>query len=760
MAPWTCNLCTYENEDGSTSCEICLADRVVEADEEANGKQEATTWSCMVCGSTHPIGQTDCNSFLYGKAPERRPVRLDLTRIPKRARHDDSDESSNSSENDDDDDDDAEAMEDDAGDGNDDVIFCRIEEVHHAFTAYENTVELKPARQPLGLLFQLYPHQKLGLDFLEKSEKFPKYRGSILADDMGLGKTVQSIALICSRPATQEELETYVRATLVVCPVSLADQWKSELDRVAPRLRTVIFHGPKRDGILNRAVGMYDVVITTYNIVALDARTPDKSVLMTTKWLRVILDEAHLIKNGSSKWSRACCELNAKYRLCLTGTPVQNSMQDLGSLLKFLRIRPYNRRGVFSKIEKRLRAMQKKGNDTGAAKAWAPIGLLLRSLMLRRRKHEVLHELPPRTVTTVVEEFSLEELEVYKAVEEQSVLKFNKYLRDGTVIRNSANILVMIMRLRQCCDHPSLLPTEKGDDRVPDSERQREVKLSQPILRRLGEIEEGQFGVQECGICLDVATPPVVASCCGKISCADCFRQSLEATHCCAYCRASQEDVLIATLHSAAEALGRLAELEAGLPADVQKMLRDVAVILESTKINKLISILEATRKTDPKEKTIVFSQFTSFLDLIEPKLAERGFTFVRYDGTLNRQEKGLVISEFHKDDSVTVLLASLKCASLGLNLTCARRVVLLDIWWNPAVEEQAFDRCHRLGQTREVIITRITIANTIEQRIIELQESKRMIARAALSEGEFKLPPAMRLSVEDFKLLFRSSFF
>lgn len=134
---------------------------------------------------------------------------------------------------------------------------------------------------------------------------------------------------------------------------------------------------------------MYDVVITTYNIVALDARTPDKSVLMTTKWLRVILDEAHLIKNGSSKWSRACCELNAKYRLCLTGTPVQNSMQDLGSLLKFLRIRPYNRRGVFSKIEKRLRAMQKKGNDTGAAKAWAPIGLLLRSLMLRRRKHEV-----------------------------------------------------------------------------------------------------------------------------------------------------------------------------------------------------------------------------------------------------------------------------------------------------------------------------------------------------------------------------------
>lgn len=134
---------TFENEDGSSSCEICLADRVVEADEEANGKQEATTWSCMVCGSTHPIGQTDCNSFLYGKAPERRPVRLDLTRIPKRARHDDSDESSNSSENDDDDDDDAEAMEDDAGDGNDDVIFCRIEEVTDARTSYPLVGRLK-----------------------------------------------------------------------------------------------------------------------------------------------------------------------------------------------------------------------------------------------------------------------------------------------------------------------------------------------------------------------------------------------------------------------------------------------------------------------------------------------------------------------------------------------------------------------------------------------------------------------------------------
>jgi len=164
---------------------------------------------------------------------------------------------------------------------------------------------------------------------------------------------------------------------------------------------------------------------------------------------------------------------------------------------------------------------------------------------------------------------------------------------------------------------------------------------------------------------------------------------------------------------------------------------------------------LEATKKEDPTVKTLVFSQFTKMLDQIQIPLTRQGYKFLRYDGKLTIEERDECVKKFCEGSTATVLLMSLKCGSLGLNLTAASRVILVDIWWNPFLEEQAIDRVHRMGQTKSVKVVRLTITKTIEDRILLLQEQKRSLAMAALAEGDWKKFAKQRLSVKDLCKLF-----
>jgi len=172
-----------------------------------------------------------------------------------------------------------------------------------------------------------------------------------------------------------------------------------------------------------------------------------------------------------------------------------------------------------------------------------------------------------------------------------------------------------------------------------------------------------------------------------------------------------------------------------------------------STKTERLVSLLEEIRKKYPNDKTLVYSQFTSFLDIIQIPLDKAGIEYVRYDGSMNNNDREDTLQEFRSDPTITVMLMSLKAGSLGLNLTEANHVILMDVWWNPFLEDQAIDRVHRLGQKKNVDVTRLTISNTIEDRILHLQDQKRELARG-LFEGNFNFG---RLTLEDFRFLFRS---
>jgi len=157
---------------------------------------------------------------------------------------------------------------------------------------------------------------------------------------------------------------------------------------------------------------------------------------------------------------------------------------------------------------------------------------------------------------------------------------------------------------------------------------------------------------------------------------------------------------------------------------------------VSSGKIDKIMTILDNIKLNHVGEKTILFSQFTGFLDLMEKPLAESGIKFLRYDGSMDVQKRSSVVTKMHEDATIAVMLVSMKCGSLGLNLTCANHVILTDPWWNPALDNQAIDRVHRIGQTKDVHVHRILVPNTVEDRIMALQKTKQEIADGALGEG------------------------
>ncbi|KAF3580403.1 hypothetical protein DY000_02028931 [Brassica cretica] len=507
---------------------------------------------------------------------------------------------------------------------------------------------------PPGVLaVPLMRHQKIALEWMRQKERsFNNCLGGILADDQGLGKTISTIALILLQKLKSQSKPRSRRSggTLVVCPASVVRQWAKELDdkvSLQHKLSVLVYHGSKRT---NDPVELakYDVVVTTYALVTNEVPQNSQSniqfsgALARVRWLRVVLDEAQTIKNHKTLVAKACSRLNAKRRWCLSGTPIQNEVWDLFSYFKFLQYHPYAEICSFSQ---RIMVPITKDSLRGYKKLQA----ILRGILLRRTKgtlldgQPILH-LPPKTVNLTKAEFSPEEFDFYKGLEATSQSEFEAYADAGTVNKNYVYILVMLLRLRQACDHPQLVKTSKepyGDHHL----------------------------------------------------------------------RVKQSD-------------------------------------FTSTKIKAVMKTLES------QVKTLVFSQWTGMLDLLEHNFVKNGVTFRRLDGTMSLVTRDKAVKEFNNDPSVQVMLMSLKAGNLGLNMVSASHVIILDLWWNPTTEDQAIDRAHRIGQTRAVTVTRITINDTVEDRILALQEEKRIVVASALGEDPGELS-ATRLTEQDLQYLF-----
>jgi superfamily II DNA or RNA helicase len=459
--------------------------------------------------------------------------------------------------------------------------------------------DILPVTVPAGFTATLRAYQQHGVDWLQHLRAHGL--GGFLADDMGLGKTAQTIAHI----VIEQTEGRLVRPALIVVPTSLVTNWTAELTKFAPHLRVVVLHGLDRHARRAELAGIH-VVITTYTVLARDIEA-----MKLLAWHLVVLDEAQVIKSPDAKATRAVCQLDTTHRLCLSGTPIENNLQELWSEFAFLMPGLLGDRKGFAR---RFRTPIEKNND-----AVRRVQLIrrIKPFLLRRTKSEVATDLPAKH--TILRRINLapEQRELYDTIRGTLYDKVREQLTELSAAQGRIVVLDALLKLRQVCCDPRL------------------VKL--PSARFV-----------------DTSS--------------------------------------------------------------------------------KLDDLLEMISEMIPEGRRILlFSQFTSMLDLIKPRLTAAGIGFVELRG--DTHDRAEPVRAFESGE-VPLFLISLRAGGRGLNLTSADTVIHYDPWWNPAVEDQASDRAHRIGQTKSVFVYKLIAADTVEDRIVELQQHKADLANIALSEA------------------------
>ncbi|KAL3533507.1 hypothetical protein ACH5RR_007028 [Cinchona calisaya] len=492
--------------------------------------------------------------------------------------------------------------------------------------------------------------------------------------------------------------------TLIVCPPSVFSAWVTQLGEhtVPGRLKVYMYYGERtRDADELRR---YDIVFTTYSTLASED-TWEESPVKKIEWRRIILDEAHLIKNVNALQSRAVTKLNAKRRWIVTGTPIQNHSYDLFSLMAFLRFEPLSVKTYWNSLIARPLNL---GDEKGISR----LQVLMATISLRRTKDKTLVGLPPKSVETLLVDLSDEERNVYDKMEAEAKIVIQRYLLGENLVRNYSTVLSVLVRLRQVCNALALCPPDIRE-MLPSLE---DVNNNPKLLEKmLSVLQEGEDF--DCPICMCPPTNPVI-TCCAHIFCQSCILKTLRRSNpSCPLCRHPLTD------SDLFQAPPKLPEMDNGLGSSSY-----------SSKVAVLLQRLCASRDQSPMTKSVIFSQFRKMLLLLEEPLKALGFKLLRLDGSMNAKKRAKVLKEFEvpAPQGATILLASLKASGAGINLTVASRVYLLEPWWNPAIEEQAMDRVHRIGQTEDVKIVRMIAKNTVEERILELQEHKKILARKA----------------------------
>ncbi|XP_066096951.1 helicase-like transcription factor isoform X2 [Saccopteryx bilineata] len=531
------------------------------------------------------------------------------------------------------------------------------------------------------------------------------------------------------------------RTTLIICPLSVLSNWIDQFGqhiKADVHLNFYVYYGPDR--IRDPALlSKQDIVLTTYNILTHDYGMKGDSPLHGIKWLRVILDEGHAIRNPNAQQTKAVLYLEAERRWVLTGTPIQNSLKDLWSLLSFLKLKPFLDREWWHRTIQRPVTM---GDEGGLRRLQS----LIKNITLRRTKTSKIKgkpvlELPERKVFIQQITLSDEERKIYQSVKNEGRDTVGRYFNEGTVLAHYADVLGLLLRLRQICCHTHLL-TNAASPSVPSGNDAPDV-LRKKLIRKMKFILSSGSD-EECAVCLDSLTVPVITHC-AHVFCKPCICQVIqsEQPHAkCPLCRSDiREDSL---LECPPEELA----YDTGKKSNTEWT--------SSSKINALMHALTALRKENPNIKSLVVSQFTTFLSLIETPLRASGFVFTRLDGSMAQKKRAESIQCFQSTEagSPTVMLLSLKAGGVGLNLSAASRVFLMDPAWNPAAEDQCFDRCHRLGQKQEVIITKFIVKDSVEENMLKIQNKKRELAAGAFGTKKTNANEVKQAKIDEIRTL------
>jgi len=471
-----------------------------------------------------------------------------------------------------------------------------------------------PTPLPEGIQAEMRPYQKAGFDFLCHLTRLKL--GGILADDMGLGKTLQTLAWLAW---LQTQGTRKARPALVICPASVLHNWRREAERFAPNLKVLVLESGSERHNLRRQIPQHDLIVTNYALLRRDLEA-----LQKFEFRGIVLDEAQFIKNPAAQVTQSVKQLRADQRLALTGTPLENRLLDLWSIIDF--VQP----GYLGSQTHFAETYEPRGEnaDLAARMARRRLAARIRPILLRRLKRQVAQDLPDRIEERRDCELGEQQRKLYLAELRRSREKVLQTVAEKGVARSKIHVLAALTRLRQICCHPELVGNDSASGKTETL-----FELLEPLL------EEGQ--------------------------------------------------------------------------------------------------------------KVLVFSQFVQMLELIEKECKHRQIpTHVLTGETKQRQE---VVNAFQDDPNAAVFLLSLRAAGTGLNLTTASYVVLYDPWWNPAVEAQAIDRSHRIGQTRTVNAYRLIAPGTVEEKIWELQQRKAQTISDVLGEEGF----ARSLSQSDLEYLF-----
>ncbi|KAF1992552.1 hypothetical protein K402DRAFT_321355 [Aulographum hederae CBS 113979] len=705
-------------------------------------------------------------------------------------------------------------------------------EVLSMFDSLTQSEELPEMEQDPSVTTALLSHQKQALHFMYEREKegtanglwktvnhpqgrrtfynvvaayetpqVPRpVRGGLLADMMGLGKTLSILALIT---ATKEEafsfsqsvlsqqlpgVERNSKATLLVCPLSTISNWQEQMNvHLTPvALRTCIFHGPKRTNNMLELI-MSDIVLTTYQTLAGDQKNP-KGLLRSVNWFRIVLDEAHMIRSATTGMSKAACELYAQRRWAVTGTPVQNRLEDLYALLKFIRLDPFDQQAGFNRY---IMTPFKNADPNVLPK----IRLLVDTITLRRLKDTI--DLPEKTEQIVELDFSKDERALYQHFATDAYQKMKEVMRDSSY-KNKAymNVLRMFLRLRMICAHGRELLSE-DDLRFAQG-----LSVEDAIDLESTDQNAPKFSADSAYEMLDLMLEANVAKCCScdeiilsataesteaadeeqveekivghmsadyHVFCGKCIEPFLseilskadtDLVGPCSICSDLVKAVDFPLKQSEyLEYKARKAELRKN-----PRKAKQVGVYVgPHTKTLALLQCLRedaewsAAYPDEPPIKSVVFSSWTSHLDLIGIALEDNGFAFTRLDGTMQRSKRTVALDTFRDDNAVPIMLVSITAGGMGINLTTANKVYVMEPHYNPGVEAQAVDRVHRLGQTRPVLVRRFIMKNSVEEKVVILQNKKKDLADLSMNRStKMDKSEKMRQRLEDLRSLFR----
>ncbi len=484
-----------------------------------------------------------------------------------------------------------------------------LDEKFERLREFKNIPEIPP---PESLQAILRPYQISGYQWLSYLNDVGW--GGILADDMGLGKTVQALTMLDYYKTINKSLKA-----IVVCPTTLIYNWQNEVKKFTPNLEYHIHHGNARSRSAEE-LQKHDIIITTYGTLRSDIQ-----LLLKIVFDYVILDESQAIKNPSSKVTKAATLLNAKNRLCMSGTPLQNNTFDIFAQMNFLNP------GLLGSMEFFRNEFANPIDKFGEQEQKDHLRKLLYPFILRRTKEQVAKDLPDKTETILFCEMDKAQRKIYDAYRNSYREKILGTIDQQGIDKSQLTILQGLMKLRQICDSPAILNEE---DKYPNHSIKLD-ELSREIEENIGE------------------------------------------------------------------------------------------------------------------HKALIFSQFLGMLALIKAKLKEHNVPFEYFDGSTSPIDREKAIQNFQNNDECRVFLISLKAGGVGLNLTAADYVYIVDPWWNPAVEQQAIDRTHRIGQTKNIFAYRMICIDTIEDKILQLQERKKTLAKELITDDNSFVKALSKADVE-----------